>query len=100
MHGKPPSRSSVSQTTLHRLVKLQGEKKPRREATLLMPNLCGACLGDAVAVDVGADPLALLGAGDGAGQPRAGGAPGAAHGRGPGAGRETLRVAQLLVRDP
>ena len=76
------------------------KKKPRREATLLMPNLRGACLGDTVAVDVGPDPLALLGAGDGAGQPRAGGATGAAHGGGPGAGRETLRLAKLLVGEP
>lgn len=32
-----------------------------------MPNLCNACLGDAVVVDTGADPLTLLGAGNGPG---------------------------------
>lgn len=43
-----------------------------------MPNLV-ACLCDAVAVDAGADPLALLRAGDGT-RGSAGGGPGAAGG--------------------
>lgn len=58
-----------------------------------MPNLCSACLGDAVAVDTGADPLALLGAGDGSGGARCAGA--GATGCGTGAA-QTLHVALLL----
>lgn len=61
-----------------------------------MPNLGRACLRDAVSVDVGPDPLALLGAGDGPGGSLDSGATG---GR-TGSGGKAVCVTGLFSRSP